>query len=1635
MLAPKNTNTAKAFTSEDRLAALLEHTGDLDKAEVLHKSIPDWLAAPDLSVVQALNSDFAQSDRLYAKASEVVTRLKSMDVFCQEELTSLLKTKWKIEVDVEHDTLEIITKVASGTGLLPLGYDSQTITTSRSLLHAAMENFTADQARPGGIPADSVIKINGQTPSDDGITPTNFATLCRELDLGKRYQRHIYEVLPALTTRTGDAVEGARATAADILRLRRLDMQVAAHMACLKKDISSTAYTALLKIIEQDVPAAQVQDAVFDGGPLIWQGVMVNDICLVGVLVFSKVSIDTESNAKCVVYMPNEPRRPFYEYASLDEFKDYLALHLQSKSYRKRFIDLFLFGNDKTDFFSGFDKDKVVSTISALPADVPVGYFLYSAFVSKIQKDAKILVVPTADVDEQQREKTIQLLLNEGLLLLNAAAFFVPVIGQLMLVTAAVDIVSEVYEGVVDWTHDERKKALSHLLNVVENVAQLAAFAAGGKIVSSVGKSLKEQVAFYDGLEAVTRADGKARLWKPDLEPYKQASTVPADVQANSQGLYRHAGLTSIVMDGASYRVTQNAKGAAWTINHPTRSEAFQPAVERNVEGGWRHAYEHAHEWRDGGYALERTSPRLSDLGIDLEPFAQITDVSTDTLHHLHESKLALPERLNDCVERVKLDRSISNMVAAMERGETENTDFIQEQLHTLPRLPGWPEERFIEVRDEKDLVVSRFPETAPHNDDINSVHVSESELASGELLDTVISGLYPKEVEAMIGTTITIKESKSQLLANRIGASIKGNREPLREWLYKKYDGTATGDVATLHEQAPDLPTRVCQELLDNASARDRSFLRDRKILGNDLFRQVREAQAAIRQDRAVTGLNFPQLSNADTDKLTLGLMDRVQGWDEAYRLEIRQGSASGALLDSVGDADALTPGVIVKTASGYQVAQSNGNVSSTLTSDTLPQAILDALPATRRTAMGLTGDDTLDAAALRSQLSKAASGDPARTGRVLRGERSEIPKYLTACAQADSPAANSYSRGLVHRVRKLYPLFTDAQVSSFLDEAGTTPILRVNRIRELEKQLKEFLKVLRIWRDDEVQMKKLPGPLSDVRVNRRQVANTIESCWRRVPHPRWERNKPFDTLRLDRNPAGPLPTLTEQDVAHVRTLSIKDMQAGDELAYFLKPFTKLVTLELDRNQLTRLPEVVSLMPNLENLHLNGNKIQLTEYTLRKLAAMRNLRKLGLGGNRLGATVDVSKMLDLQELNLSDTHTTELPTGLARLPNLTMVDLRHNQIQELPDWLFQMPRPFTRAIDLAGNTVSVASRAKLKTYSDTTGIGMGLLKIDATALTEQRARDLWMPNPAEENYASCNRTWLALKNEPGSSGLFQLLADVGGAKDTRFEHEDMTRRVWNVIEATQTDASLRDQLLARAERANCDDAAATIFSNLEVVVDMDTVVRQSANAHEKAALLLRLGERSFRLDYLGRIAREKAEANKSLDPVEIELAYRIQLAEQLKLVGQPKTMHHASLGKVTPSDLTDATDRITNAEHSSELPIYISGRTYWTDFLRQHCGRKFAAFAAPFQERINAADERNEQRKKALAERKKAEAEGNNEDDNTAIETEESLAKKYTAETDAIDVEFKIAEADFLTDLTRTFLDADAAKTCFPFD
>ncbi|MNE51440.1 Leucine Rich repeats (2 copies) [compost metagenome] len=126
----------------------------------------------------------------------------------------------------------------------------------------------------------------------------------------------------------------------------------------------------------------------------------------------------------------------------------------------------------------------------------------------------------------------------------------------------------------------------------------------------------------------------------------------------------------------------------------------------------------------------------------------------------------------------------------------------------------------------------------------------------------------------------------------------------------------------------------------------------------------------------------------------------------------------------------------------------------------------------------------------------------------------------------------------------------------------------------------------------------------------------------------------------------------------------------------------------------------------------------------------MRTLESINLSANRrLGATLDVGKLFDLRYLSLRDTRATELPKNLARLPYLDRVDLRDNEIKELPDWLFRSTRRFSETLNLRHNPLSEDSQTQLQQFRERVGVGMGYLEDDIARLNEQQARALWLPD------------------------------------------------------------------------------------------------------------------------------------------------------------------------------------------------------------------------------------------------------------------------------------------------------------------
>lgn len=1545
-----------ALTEQQKLSFLLEATGDLDTAQVLQKNLPTALLNASADTLATLDTTVRELHAVQARVEADMSRLQPLNDFCAAALDTAMRARWSAVFDVRKDYLELPGSYCGCEAVTPSGGGAPVIPPATpTLLEAAMQNFTEDEAGDGHFPEASVIRIASKPAGVPGLTPSAFAGFCRELNLGQQYQQHFQQVF------TGGKTDAEKAASAALSRnvtaLKKQLLQLDLHLALIKKHITEEGFQTIRRLIDAG-GVANAQNLRLRDKPLIMQGVELLDSCIWGVVVFSEHAVDLYPEQWCLVYMPGEPHQPLCEYKSYTDFQNYLELKLGGDSYKSYFTHC-IGEVDKVEFFRKFADTGSLGHVRQLPISDSLFDFMFKSHVGKLQIDARSLAVPTADVDEEERKKRLMHYLEIGLTVANVAGFVVPVLGQLMMGVAIGQMLAEVYEGIEDWSRGDRQEAFSHLLSVAENIVLMVAVGAGIKGLKTLAiKTVKKHPEFFQPFMAILDRSGQPRLWKPELSVYERP--LPSGAEPDASGLFKVGSQTFARVDNHYYAVTQNPVSKTWTIQHPARPHAYAPPLEVNSHGGWRHVAEQSEQWT-GAYTLKRIDPRLVRYADSrLEMIRRLTNTRFDELHRLSDDGLPMPVRLQDMIERFGLERRVNDFVAAMERGEATDPRHVEEQLQALPRLANWPQDRYIKVVDENERIVETFPPGAI-DDDTLSVIVSQAELEKGELLQTVIDGLYPTEVESLVGKDVPAAAAGGKL-ANVLGAAVKSDRRSTFDYLYRRLEQRLGDEESKLRSTFPDLPARYARDLIRQAPSVERLHLRTSGRVPMALAQKSRQTLREVRVDRALSGFYLTDIANADTRKLMLSLLPRLNGWDPDFYLEVRARTLDGEVLETLGTKSAGSSNVctLVKNGSDYEVFDSDGKSLGQATSgpDGVYHAILKSLSLRQREALGFAESKPDDGWRLRSKLLDSALDEREGCAQVLEGGQFEPVASESFCTLADSPEdPATHSRRLLRKVKKLFPSFTDVQAREFLDQAGNDHLTRAIRVRQLQDDLGRLRNVLKTWVNDEVGMRALNAPLYEVFECRQHVAFDIEDCFRREVFLPDELYRPAYGLRLDGMRFGKLPALPSGlNFDHVRHLSLQNMLLDDDAAYFLNAFRNLETLELGRNNLTRLPEVVSLMPNLRRLGLSSNRIQLTDHSLLKLSRMRGLQSLDLGGNPLGATVNVSEMFDLTDLGLRNTRTTELPVGLHRLPNLDRLDLRDNDISELPQWLFDAPHRLTETINLRNNPLSESSRTLLDNYRTSVGVGMGFLENDIARLDEQRARSIWLIETGGTVGARRLQVWNAIKDDPMAEGLFHLLAELNNTADSQHVREDLSRRVWRVLEATENDSGLREQIFdLAANPINCADNAALNFSHLEVAVHVRNVLRVSAGRQPSASVLMRLAKDLFRLEQVDLIAAEHAEEQNSPDPLEVTLAYRTGLASALGLPGQPAHMRYAELADVTGEELATAIHRVQSAELSSRWLDFLVRQSFWTDYLKSSFSQQFDAALAPHQTEVQA--------------------------------------------------------------------------------
>ncbi|KIF62219.1 hypothetical protein NX10_11810 [Pseudomonas fluorescens] len=1533
-------------TQDSVLSTLYDATGDLDTAESLEKSLPTYLLTASAATLNKLDEINRELHTLQVKVDKNLTRLKPLHSFCISELTAALNEKWPASYNVGEDVLSLPGVDCGCDGKATDQADIDLVKhATQTLLQAAMQNFTEDEEQADGFPAGSLVRVKSVLAGVKDLTPAAFAALCRKLDLGKKYQEHLQQVF-GLRDDCGKVVATSAMTR-DIAALKQSLLELDAHLAQLKGDITAAGLRMLQDLMLAE-GVASAQHLRYGKDPMIMQGIRILDSCVWGVVVFSKRSVEQNPEDGCMVYMPGEPERAVYEYPSFNAFKRYLAQQLKSTEYQGYFAGS-LDEDDKADFFKALAEKPDLGVVEHWPINVPLFDFMVQSHVGKLQIDARKLAVPTADIDEEIRQKRLLDFIQRGVTVASVAGLFVPVLGQLMMGVAVGQLLGEVYDGVEDWRRGDHQEALSHLLSVVENIALMGVFAGAQKALGTLGKKLlRAHPEFFAQFTAILGRAGKPRLWKPDLSPYEHALPAGFTIDAGSKEFYQIGSKTIGRLEHRLLAGNFDIDTQHWRLEHPARAQAYAPELIRHVEGGWRFPAEEPEEWGSSAYTLKRIDPQLSEFAdSDLDILRRLSNTSQQTLLETFNDNLSLPVRLRDTVERVRIERQFRELATELENGEIHSEQPLEEQMHALTKLPGWPTDRYIEVIGHEGDVDTTYPANSTLDETLG-VPVTQGQLALGRLLQTVIDGLYEHEVEALLGGKVA-KSTQAPALAKKLGAALKSDYRSAFERMYKRYDHSDAQDLGKLRQVFADIPARHGQRLIDRASTVERLHLRSTGSAPLRLGQRARAGIAEVRLDRALSGLHCSWLANADTDRLAMKLLPRLSGWNPQLRLQIRDKALTGPILEDIGDASATSEntGYLVKSTQGYEAfngdKKSLGKVASG--PDALYMSILKALPPRQRAALGFADAGQVSTQQLRKKLLNVALEEREVTARVLRGGSTESLPVEPACVQGDQVPVAGHSRKLLRKARRLYPRLSEPQLNQLLNELGGDPLSRATRIKALRQDLQNLRDALFVWSEDSAALQAMGGDLAEARHSRKMAAELIEEAFRRFHWATNEEGKNLCTLDLDGMRIGKVPTLPPSvSFDHVEQLSMRNMALGDDVAYFLKSFKQLDSLELGSNAITRLPEILSHMPRLQRLNLANNQLKLTEQTLTKLNRLSTLRYLNLDKNPLGATPDFSRMSQLRRLTLNDTGITELPEGLDHSAHIELMDLSANKITELPDWLFQKSRRFTGALKLGLNPFSEKTKTHLENYRDNFGIGMDYVPNDIARMNEQEARSLWLTKAGGEAWAEQSRIWAALRSNRTADGLFTLLAQLGDTADGKKGSADMQRRVWAVLKAAEADEPLGRQLLdIAADPLHCTDNAALVFSRLEVAVEVERVSSAASGRRVTAKALLELGRSLFRLDKLEEIAREHSLRAPEVDALEMNLAYRIGLTDALGLRGQPEDMLFSAQSGVTAADLEVAKNRVMSAELSPQWLEYMQGRTFWRDYLRRTFVRKFA--------------------------------------------------------------------------------------------
>ncbi|AMA45271.1 dermonecrotic toxin domain-containing protein [Pseudomonas alabamensis] len=1504
--------------------------GSTSHLALIEQRVPTWLQSATPAQRHRLRERIIASHRATRAVATALRSLQDIDAFCrpllQEALARWFPAATLPAVDIgrvwHHER-----KYAS------------------SWLETALQNVEAD--------ARLTLYASAQTSEPLTLDTRRFVLGLRNLDLGQRYKDHLTGIVD------NDAFRA-------LLR---------------QQDHTAFAAEVALATLQQrlDEPATALAEALLAGASSVPQAdgtqraLCCNRLTLAGISLRGPLLISLEPKGSvepCLLYLPGHPRLQLRQYASLQAAAKALT-RLMWQPQEREFFSRYVLHVERARFaerlqatlYPYYPFDQVYAHPPVLEPGQRIGWMkrlfpaptaVYQATLDKNARlpmhltpwprdcfearartqvegmilDATRIAVPVAQRDADAQWALIERWLGIGLTVLNLAALLVPGLGETMLVVGGAQLVDEFLEGIEAANDRDVDAALSHLFDVFENLAQMAALGAAATYVEPLG-------VLHDWIPIGEASS--ARLWHGSLEPFTRPGGWPRQAPALSQMPVQWQGRQWIDLDGHPCAI-KPAPDGSWRLI-PLNGRGHQPALRQHLEGYWLLQHERPLGW-DATRLLNRVAPSPADLTTSARLNAlRCSGYSVESLRQAVVDHQPLPALLLDSLEAfgarlpAPLPRAEEGPLARVFPGLTRRArhDLLAQatpadvvRLQGTQRVPlAMAEAARLYLREGRLNRALRDFHLAAVSSDRDTLIIAALQRLPGWRATVHLRVMQGEQVVAATapssGPTKTLLRLDTQY-------------QPLDE------QGNALSS-----------PTTVFQALLCALPDSEREALalqiHDTEALRDQLFDQV-----ALDRERSALDLGMAQ----------------VRPW---YRLPGRWPGTQGIgyALSGRGAHNWQTGDELFDQVFPPAPGLDRSVLRTLLRWEAGPQA-----GAFAQLMLRLQGEYQRLDEALQTWVSDEAGVTPERQPEQ-RAARDSVAQHIRRAWRRESPSHGAGS--LQHIELHINARYVDT-LPILPDPLPSVRSLELNGLSDATTaRLNDFLHAfpqLRVLDLSDNSLTLLPARLGEL--------HNLESL-----------NLAENNLTLDdeHNLSIILRLQALRNLGLTDALSDLSFTTLQRLGQL--PALRVLLADVNELAFGPAHfQALQQWPALEELHLGQNQITLDPPTRQALAGLNRLIRLSLYENPLDLPPDLTGWTRLRQLDLEHTGIVDWPPGLLGLLDqrplvLRALDLGHNGLTDVPPLAHTA---FAEAIRAHDPDVFVSLGPN--PWSEQAQILLNDAGLEAQ--TEAPAFGDWhadWPEPLREHVAHTltDAHWqplYGLFDRVSHTGDYQ---HNPAALRTRMAHVVQVLSTDAQADATPAWglAQLHQEINERLHDAGqaCVDQASLLFQDIETEVTTWEVVRhaQPGASHEQTAIdsagalyRQRLLEEQVGALYQARLNRRRAladatdaagreaapplhplddlddaalsEPNYLLDELEMALYARLQLREPLRLPPQPAEMSFGYLARLSHPTLQRLANTVRELASGERVAEWAATQRFWQAWLRRLYPQQFVAFS-----------------------------------------------------------------------------------------